>query len=368
MGVAVSNAAWNTSDHHLIACNSLGLWPRVPYKGVLYANRKPRSPGFNADPSMIRVGDTYYIANSTFEWFPGVRLHESKDMVHWNLLPSPLSRTSQLDMRGNPSSGGIWAPDLSYADGKFWLIYTDVKVVNGAFKDCTNYLVTAESIHGPWSEPIRVNGVGFDASLFHDDDGRKYLVQQTWDFREYHHGFDGITLTEFDVKTMKLKPETERTIWRGTDVKLTEDRICTKSMAITICSPLKAVPCIRIRKSWPDPSLWTRCPSKACRRIRSSRISTRRVPVCKSRGMARWSIPRPANGITPRCAVVRGITTMNPSLIRAAGARWGVKPPSRRSSGPRMAGRILSEAMADSVMWMLEGCHRDRGICGSQPA
>ena len=182
----------------------------------------PVLPGFNADPSMIRVGDTYYIANSTFEWFPGVRLHESKDMVHWNLLPSPLSRTSQLDMRGNPSSGGIWAPDLSYADGKFWLIYTDVKVVNGAFKDCTNYLVTAESIHGPWSEPIRVNGVGFDASLFHDDDGRKYLVQQTWDFREYHHGFDGITLTEFDVKTMKLKPETERTIWRGTDVKLTE--------------------------------------------------------------------------------------------------------------------------------------------------
>lgn len=98
----------------------------------------PVLPGFNADPSMIRVGDTYYIANSTFEWFPGVRLHESKDMVHWNLLPSPLSRTSQLDMRGNPSSGGIWAPDLSYADGKFWLIYTDVKVVNGAFKDCTN--------------------------------------------------------------------------------------------------------------------------------------------------------------------------------------------------------------------------------------
>ena len=57
----------------------------------------PVLPGFNADPSMIRVGDTYYIANSTFEWFPGVRLHESKDMVHWNLLPSPLSRTSQLE-------------------------------------------------------------------------------------------------------------------------------------------------------------------------------------------------------------------------------------------------------------------------------
>ena len=125
-------------------------------------------------------------------------------------------------MRGNPSSGGIWAPDLSYADGRFWLIYTDVKVVNGAFKDCTNYLVTAEDIHGPWSEPVHINGVGFDASLFHDDDGRKYLVQQTWDFREYHHQFDGITLTEFDVDTMKLKPETARTIWDGTSVKITE--------------------------------------------------------------------------------------------------------------------------------------------------
>ena len=95
-------------------------------------------------------------------------------------------------------------------------------MVNGAFKDCTNYLVTAEDIHGPWSEPVRINGVGFDASLFHDDDGRKYLVQQTWDFREYHHQFDGITLTEFDVDTMKLKPETARTIWDGTSVKITE--------------------------------------------------------------------------------------------------------------------------------------------------
>lgn len=182
----------------------------------------PVLTGFHADPSMIRVGDTYYIANSTFEWFPGVRLHESKDLVHWSILPSPLERTSQLDMKGNPSSGGIWAPDLSYADGRFWLIYTDVKVVNGAFKDCTNYLVTAEDIHGPWSEPVRINGVGFDASLFHDDDGRKYLVQQTWDFREYHHQFDGITLTEFDVDTMQLKPETARTIWDGTAVKVTE--------------------------------------------------------------------------------------------------------------------------------------------------
>lgn len=184
--------------------------------------KNPVLPGFNPDPSFVRVGDTYYIANSTFEWFPGVRLHESKDLVHWNLLPSPLSTTELLDMRGNPASGGIWAPDLSYADDKFWLVYTDVKIVEGAFKDVTNYLVTATDIRGPWSEPIKLNGVGFDASLFHDDDGRKYLVQQTWDHREYHHPFNGITLTEIDTSTMKLKPKTARVIYEGTDVKMVE--------------------------------------------------------------------------------------------------------------------------------------------------
>ncbi|ASN60343.1 glycoside hydrolase 43 family protein [Latilactobacillus curvatus] len=182
----------------------------------------PVLPGFNADPSIIRVGDTYYIANSTFEWFPGVRIHESKDLVNWHLITHPLSTVEHLDMKGNPDSGGIWAPDLSYADGKFWLIFTDVKITDGPFKDMHNYLTTATDIRGPWSKPIELNGVGFDASLFHDNDGKKYLVQQTWDHREYRHPFDGITLTEFNVETMKLMPETARTVYDGTDVKLVE--------------------------------------------------------------------------------------------------------------------------------------------------
>lgn len=182
----------------------------------------PVLPGFHPDPSIIRVDDTYYLATSTFEWFPGVRLHASKDLVHWKPLPSPLDRVSQIDMRGDSSSGGVWAPDLSYADGRFWLVYSDMKVVEGAFKDGCNYLVTAPAITGPWNDPIRLNGVGFDPSLFHDDDGRKYLVQQTWDFREYHSSFDGITITEFDADTMRLKPRTMRTLWRGTPVSVTE--------------------------------------------------------------------------------------------------------------------------------------------------
>ena len=89
--------------------------------------RNPILPGFNPDPSIVRVGDDYYIATSTFEWFPGVQIHHSRDLVHWRLLTRPLNRASQLNMLGDPDSCGVWAPCLSYADGLFWLIYTDVK-------------------------------------------------------------------------------------------------------------------------------------------------------------------------------------------------------------------------------------------------
>lgn len=184
--------------------------------------KNPILKGFNPDPSIIRVDDTYYIATSTFEWFPGVQIHESKDLVNWKLITHPLSNIMLLNMNGNPDSGGVWAPDLSYSDGLFWLVYSDVKVVEGAFKDVTNYLITSKNIKGPWSKPIKLNGVGFDASLFHDDDGKKYLVQMEWDHREYKNSFGGIRLTEYSVEEERLLPETSKIIYKGTEVKLTE--------------------------------------------------------------------------------------------------------------------------------------------------
>lgn len=182
----------------------------------------PVLKGFNADPSIVRVEDTYYIATSTFEWFPGIQIHQSKDLVNWELITHPLSTVELVNMRGNLDSGGVWAPDMSYADGLFWIVYSDVKVVEGAFKDVTNYLITAKNIMGPWSTPIKLNGVGFDASLFHDEDGKKYLVQMEWDHREYNHPFHGIKLTEYSVEEKRLLPETAKIIWNGTDVKLVE--------------------------------------------------------------------------------------------------------------------------------------------------
>lgn len=183
----------------------------------------PILAGFNPDPSILRVGEDYYIATSTFEWFPGVQIHHSRDLVNWRLLTRPLDRLSQLDMRGNGNSGGIWAPCLSHDGTQFYLIYTDVKGwgVGETFKDTHNYLVTAPSIEGPWSEPIYLHSSGFDPSLFHDMDGRKYLVNMLWDHRAKHNPFAGIVLQELDSSTLALKGPVH-TIFTGTELGVVE--------------------------------------------------------------------------------------------------------------------------------------------------
>jgi xylan 1,4-beta-xylosidase len=192
--------------------------------------RNPILTGFNPDPSIVRVGDDYYIATSTFEWFPGVQIHHSRDLVHWRLLTRPLRRSSQLTMLGNPDSCGIWAPCLSYADGLFHLIYTDVKrygrtsqpgASGASLRDFHNYLVTSSDIDGDWSDPLFLNSSGFDPSLFHDDDGRKYLLNMLWDHRPGRNRFAGIVLQEYSVAKRRLIGD-RRVIFSGTPLGLTE--------------------------------------------------------------------------------------------------------------------------------------------------
>ena len=186
--------------------------------------------GFNPDPSIVRVGDDYYIATSTFEWFPGVQIHHSRDLVHWRLVTRPLTRASQLDMRGDPDSCGIWAPCLTYADGLFHLIYTDVKrygrtttagASGASLRDFHNYLVTSPRVDGEWSDPVYLNSSGFDPSLFHDDDGRKYLVNMLWDHRPGQNRFAGIVLQEYSPTKRTLVGE-RRNIFTGTAIGFTE--------------------------------------------------------------------------------------------------------------------------------------------------
>ncbi|MBV8604862.1 MAG: glycoside hydrolase family 43 protein [Pelomonas sp.] len=190
--------------------------------------RNPILPGFNPDPSICSNGADYYIATSTFEWYPGVQIHHSTDLANWRLVTRPLNRAAQLDMRGNPDSCGVWAPCLSYADGLFWLVYTDVKRFDGNFKDAHNYIVTAPSIEGPWSDPVYVNSSGFDPSLFHDDDGRKWFLNMIWNYRDEapggnapHPSFDGILLQEWDPETRRLVGPVKN-IYRGSDHGLVE--------------------------------------------------------------------------------------------------------------------------------------------------
>ena len=187
----------------------------------------PVLKGFNPDPSIIRVENDYYIATSTFEWFPGVQIHHSTDLVNWELITHPLNRISQLDLKGVPNSGGVWAPCLSYDNGTYYLVYSNSRSWTGVYKDVDNFLVTAKDIRGPWSEPTYISSAGFDASLFHDPNtGKKWYSCVNWDYRKSSEGnsvecFDGIILQEFDEKQGKLVGEVTN-IFPGTELGLVE--------------------------------------------------------------------------------------------------------------------------------------------------
>lgn len=179
----------------------------------------PILKGFHPDPSIIRVGDDYYIATSTFEWWPGVRLHHSKDLKNWELIEYPLNRVSQLDLRGVGPSQGIWAPCLTYENGIFYLVYTIVRSFYCNMYDTENFLVTATDIHGPWSEPVPLNNFGFDPSLFHDDDGKKYMVSMVTDHRVPKKYAGRIVLQEYDSKAQRMIGEA-KDIFTAADIFL----------------------------------------------------------------------------------------------------------------------------------------------------
>lgn len=183
--------------------------------------KNPILPGFNPDPSICRVGQDYYIATSTFEWYPGVQIYHSRDLSNWTLAATPLNRPDLLDMRGVPDSCGIWAPCLTWADGRFWLVYTVTRRFDGNFKDTPNYLTTCETIDGDWSERVYLNSSGFDPSLFHGDDGRKWLLNMVWDHRPDRTFFRGIVLQEYSFDSQALTGPS-RIIFEGTELDCTE--------------------------------------------------------------------------------------------------------------------------------------------------
>lgn len=157
----------------------------------------PIISGFHPDPSICKVGDNFYLVNSSFQYFPGVPIYNSKDLIHWKQIGNVLDRPSQLPLNGASSWLGIYAPTIRYSDGIYFMITTNVG--NGG-----NFLVTAANPQGPWSEPIWLEQQGIDPSLYFEN-GRCYMVSNP---------DNTITLCEIDPKTGKTLSQ-GRPIWRG---------------------------------------------------------------------------------------------------------------------------------------------------------
>ena len=176
----------------------------------------PVLPGFHADPCLCRKGDDYYIALSSFEWFPGIPVYHSRDMKHWELYTHVLTDDACPQLTGLPSAKGIWAPCLSYSEREdlFYVIYGVMHSMNARYFDIDNFLITAKDIRGPWSKPVYLHSAGFDASLLHDDDGRKWLVALDWETRDGYNKPGEICIVEYDpaAKAIKGRP---RRIWGG---------------------------------------------------------------------------------------------------------------------------------------------------------
>jgi xylan 1,4-beta-xylosidase len=181
----------------------------------------PVLPGFHPDPSILRVGTDYYIATSTFEWFPAVRLHHSTDLVSWRPMRGALTEKRLLDLTGAGDSCGVWAPNLTWADGLFYLVYTDVATFLSGYWDPQNYVVTATDPSGPWSDPVVLHGRGFDASFFHDDDGTTWMLSMVADWRPGRNRFAGISIQQYDRSARRLTGP-EHMIFTGTAAALTE--------------------------------------------------------------------------------------------------------------------------------------------------
>jgi xylan 1,4-beta-xylosidase len=138
-----------------------------------------------------------------------VRLHHSRDLVRWRALGGALEGGRLVDLTGCPDSGGVWAPNLSYADGLFHLVYGNVSTYSGGFTDCPNHLVTAASIEGPWSDPVPLHARGFDASLFHDGADSR-LLNLVHDWRPGHGGSAGLEAIRYDRAERRLVGEPVR--------------------------------------------------------------------------------------------------------------------------------------------------------------
>ncbi|GAK41066.1 beta-xylosidase [Paenibacillus sp. TCA20] len=163
--------------------------------------QNPIIPGMAPDPSIIRVGEVYYIATSTFHWNPGIQIFKSTDLAHWQLI-SHVLKNGEINLRGTNTPAGIWAPHLSYdsSTNKYWLAFSHMLNMAGREFNSDSYAVWAEDINGPWSDPIYLTSIGFDPAIFHDEDGRHYISTLEWETRQGYQAPGHIVIAEADLE------------------------------------------------------------------------------------------------------------------------------------------------------------------------
>ncbi|MHC9390630.1 glycoside hydrolase family 43 protein [Clostridioides difficile] len=191
--------------------------------------KNPILPGFNPDPCICRKGDDYYLVVSSFEWFPGIPVYHSKDLKNWELYTHILTDETKIDLKKLPSSKGIWAPCLTYCEEEdlFYIVYGIMNSMNARYFDVDNYLITSKDIKGEWSEPVYLHSSGFDTSIFHDDDGKKWITSLDWETREGYEKPGVICLVEYCTKKKEIVGYPKR-IWSGGT-----DRGCIEAPHIT---------------------------------------------------------------------------------------------------------------------------------------
>ena len=173
--------------------------------------RNPILAGCYPDPSICRAGDDYYLVTSTFEYFPGLPVFHSRDLVNWHPIGHVLGRPSQLDLDEIRPSGGLYAPTIRYHRGVFYVINT---LVDGKTRS-GNFVVTAADPAGPWSEPAWLESApGIDPSLFFDDDGRAWYTGNRMAAQSQYEGHTEIWLQELDLKSMRLIGDPQ-VLWDG---------------------------------------------------------------------------------------------------------------------------------------------------------
>ena len=175
----------------------------------------PILAGFYPDPSICRVGGDYYLANSTFSYFPGITVFQSKDLVNWKLIGYVLDRPEQLNLEGQGVSRGIYAPAIRYHNGTYYVTCTLVDIGG-------NFIVTSKSASGPWSNPAWIPQInGIDPSLFFDENSKAYIVYNSVppNDKPLYEGHRTLRMNEFDIENLKVAGEEKILVNGGVDIE-----------------------------------------------------------------------------------------------------------------------------------------------------